>query len=142
MRDTAQRFDTFAPRGALLKSTALIRPQPAPIGDDAYLKLIRQLPCVRCGLEPCGEAAHVRLSSAAFNKRRHGMGLKPEARWCVPLCSSCHTRDPDALHRVGEYLFWHEVGISPFLLCDRLYAKRGDFPAMRAIVQLAMAERG
>lgn len=109
--------------------------------EDAYLKLIRQLPCLKCGMEPAGEAAHVRLNSAAFNKRQ-AMAKKPEPRWCVPLCSGCHWRDRDALHRTGEYLFWHQIGLNPLLVCERLYAARGDVVRMRAIALAAIAERG
>ena len=92
-------------------------------------------------MEPCGEAAHVRLTSAAFHKRG-GMGKKPSDRWAAPLCGSCHREDRNALHRVGEYLFWLDLGINPLLICTRLYAARGDLVRMRAIILVAIAERG
>lgn len=144
MRPFPQRLITPAPIGSLLKRAEGIARvmNEQTVGDDAYLKLIRQLPCLKCGLEPAGEAAHVRLSSAAFHKHRHGTGFKPEAKWCLPLCSGDHWRDEDALHRVGEYHFWHEVGVSPFLACERLYAARGDLVRMRAVAIQIIAERG
>jgi hypothetical protein len=108
--------------------------------DPAYLAMIRQLPCLKCGLEPCGEAAHVRLTSAAFHKYG-GMGKKPADRWTVPLDSGCHTRDHDGLHRVGEFQFWHDAGINPLLICQRLHAAKGDLVRMRAVILAAMAER-
>jgi hypothetical protein len=108
--------------------------------DPAYLAMIRELPCLKCGLEPCGEAAHVRITSAAFHKRG-GMGRKPADRWTAPLDRGCHQTDRDALHRVGEYLFWATLGINPLLICERLYAHRGDLVAMRAVVLTAIADR-
>ncbi len=108
--------------------------------NPAYLVLVRQLPCLKCGLEPAGEAAHVRYNSGAHGKH-NGMGKKPADRWTVPLCGGCHRTDKDALHQVGEQLFWHLLGIDPLLLCEQLYAKRGDFGAMRASTLFAIAAR-
>ena len=45
-------------------------------------------------------------------------------------------------HHVGELQFWHDVGIDPLNVCERLYAKRGDLAAMRAAIFKAIAERG
>ncbi len=61
--------------------------------------------------------------------------------WTTPLCDGCHTNDYDAQHRIGEREFWRRLGINPFLLCQRLYAARGDLVAMRAVVMVAIAER-
>ena len=108
--------------------------------NPAYLALIRQLPCLKCGMEPSSEAAHVRYNSGAHGKH-NGMGKKPADRWAVPLCGDCHRTDRDALHQIGEGLFWYLLGIDPLLICDRLYAKRGDFGAMRAMALLAIAGR-
>lgn len=142
IRPLPQRITAIAAPGALFKRTELKAPQrlietPA---DPAYLEMIRQLPCIKCGLEPCGEAAHVRLTSAAFHKRG-GMQRKPEDRWALPLDRGCHQTDPDALHRRGEYLFWAELGLNPLLICERLYRQRGDLVAMRAVILSAIAER-
>jgi hypothetical protein len=108
--------------------------------DNGYLVMVRQCPCLRCGMDPAGVAAHVRLSSAAFNKH-NAKGAKPDDRWTLPLCRACHTDDPDSQHRIGEKAFWWIVGINPLLVAERLYQRRDDLVAMRAVVLYAMAER-
>jgi hypothetical protein len=142
--DHPQRLTRPAPHGALFKRNApygLARAKEIADHDEPYLAMIRQLPCLKCGMEPCGEAAHVRLSSAAFNK--YGAALKkPADRWAVPLDGGCHREDREALHRIGEYLFWQNLGINPLLVCERLHKAKGDLPRMRAIVIQAIAERG
>lgn len=140
----ARRISAVARPGSLLKR-ASIQPRARESGetgrDASHLAMIRQLPCVKCGLEPCGVAAHLRLNSALYGKRQ-ALGRKPEDRWTTPLCDACHTNDYDAQHRIGEAEFWRRLGVNPFLLCQRLHAQRGDLVAMRAVVMVAIAERG
>ncbi len=81
------------------------------------------------------------MNSGLFNKRQ-SMARKPQARWTLPLCDACHTRDADSQHKLGELPFWDALGINPLLVCIRLYAARGDFARMRAVVLQAIAERG
>ena len=142
--DRPQRLSPPANPGELLKRfterTERQALRQATDSNPAYLALIRQLPCLKCGLEPAGEASHVRYNSGAHGKH-NGMGKRPADRWTVPLCGACHRTDNDALHQIGEQLFWHLLGIDPLLICERFYAKRGDFGAMRAITLLAIAER-
>jgi hypothetical protein len=109
--------------------------------DAGHLEAIRQLPCARCGMEPCGEAAHVRLNSSAFGKRQ-AIGQKPGDEWTVPLDRGCHQDDPDSQHRVGEAIFWDRVGINPLHLAKALYEASSDIPRMRAIVFTFIANRG
>jgi hypothetical protein len=144
MRPLPQRFLSPAPVGTLFKRAegiARTMSRGALPDEEDYLKLVRALPCLKCAMEPAGEAAHVRLNSGVFNKRQ-AMAKKPDPKWTLPLCSGCHWRDRGALHRSGEYLFWQDVGLNPLLVCDRLYAARGDVPRMRAIALVAIAERG
>lgn len=140
-RSYPQRLFTPAPRGSLFKRAEGIRramrDEPS---DDAYLRLIRQLPCLHCGMEP-SEAAHVRMASAAHGKAS-GLGKTPADCWAVPLCRDHHTEARDAQHKRGERMWWYALGINPLEVAERLYARRGDFPAMLAIVQLAIAGRG
>lgn len=137
-----RRIAAAVPPGSLLKRYSQPRAREEGAGRDAaYLAQIRQLPCVKCGVEPCGTAAHLRMNSGAYNKRQ-AMSRKPSGEWTTPLCNGCHTNDPDAQHRIGEQEFWHRLGVNPFLLCQRLYAQRGDLVAMRAVVMVAIAERG
>jgi hypothetical protein len=133
-----------APIGSLFKRPVFPRAKPSSKGeprDEAYLALIRQLPCLSCGMEPCGEAAHIRLQSAPHGKRE-GMGRRPSDRWATPICGSDHREGPNALHKIGEYIFWLDLGINPFLIATKLYEARPDVVRMRAIVLHAIAERG
>jgi hypothetical protein len=136
-----QRVAPLAKPGELLKRINGVAPQPLPreASDPAYLAMIRQLPCLKCGMDPCGEAAHVRMQSGAHGKH-NGIGRKPDDRWAAPLCACCHREDRDSQHRVGELVFWHRLGSNPLLICERLYAARGDLVRMRAIALLAIAE--
>lgn len=142
-RPFPQRIFPHAAPGSLLKRVG------APVAarkDDAdqdpgYLALVRECPCLKCGLDPAGTAAHLRINSALYNKRQ-AMAKKPNDSWVTPLCSSCHTNDHDAQHRVGEEVFWERLGINPFLACQRLYAARADFVQMRAVAYVLISERG
>lgn len=138
-RTHPQRLATSAPPGSLLKRLFALARREGTVytqSDPAYLVLIRQLPCLHCTLEPCGQACHIRRQSGVHNKRG-GIGKKPADRWAAPLCFEHHMLQ----HRVGELQFWHDLGIDPLLVCERLYAKRGDLVAMRAVIFNAIAER-
>ncbi|WP_256470504.1 hypothetical protein [Bradyrhizobium sp. 45] len=39
-------------------------------------------------------------------------------------------------------MFWAQLDINPLLVAQRLYAQRGNLVAMRAVVLVAIAERG
>lgn len=140
-----QRIFTPSPPGTLLKRAGAadvpqrLRNEKAPEDAD-YLKLIRQLPCLKCGVEPCGEAAHVRFASAAFGKAS-GLGKKPDDKWVLPCCGSDHRLARDAQHNRNEQAFWNDIGINPLIACQRLYAGRGDLVRMRSIAHLIIAER-
>ncbi len=136
-----QRIAATPRPGALLKRADDLRIVAArEAADESYLAQVRQCPCVKCGMDPSGEAAHVRSQSAAHGKRG-GIGKRPADEWALSLCGSCHREDADALHRVGERVFFYRLGINPFLLCERLYARRGDLVAMRAVIFHAISER-
>lgn len=138
-----QRITPLAPIGSLFKSgarrvtTASTRGR---VNDAEHLALIRTLPCLNCGLDPCYEAAHVRMNSAAFGKRQ-ALGRKPDDLWTVPLCRACHQGDADSQHKVGEAIFWQRVGLNPLIVAKELYRVTGDGVAMRAVALLAIAER-
>ena len=139
-----RRLTPPAAPGALLKQFAA---PPAARGprcegerDPAYLALVRQCPCLHCGMEPC-EAAHVRMSSAAYGKTS-GLAKKPEDRWALPLCSEHHRLSKNAQHNQGEAQFWSALDINPLLTCQQLYAQAGDLVAMRAVIFVTIAARG
>ena len=137
-----QRIILPSPVGSLLKRATgkPVMCKAAGERDAGYLALVRQCPCLKCGMEPA-EAAHVRFASAAFGKAS-GMGKKPEDRFCVPLCAQCHRLDRGAQHNRGEQAFWQEIDINPLLVAAHLYAQRGDLVAMRAVCVVAISERG
>ncbi len=138
-----RRLTHDAPPGSLLKRFAAPAPRPRAIETDrdpAYLVMVRQCPCLKCGMEP-SEAAHVRFASAAFGKAS-GLGKKPEDRWSLPLCSQDHRLARDAQHNRCEQGFWNDLGINPLAACVKLYAQRGDLVAMRAVIFSTIAQRG
>jgi len=143
INNSPRRVAAVAPPGSLLKRVA-VQPRTQARGDagrDAdYLAMVRQLPCLKCGDEPC-EPAHVRFASAAFGKAG-GMQKKPDDRHSVPLCPGCHRLDRDAQHNRNEREFWDSIGLNPLMVAQRLYAQRGDLVAMRAVVMVAIAGRG
>lgn len=138
-----QRLALRTPPGSLLKQLLALAPRHRSDADrdEAHLVAVRQCVCLRCGLDPAGEAAHVRLTSGVRHKFG-GMGRRPADKWTLPLCSGCHWRDSDSQHRIGEIAFYHLLGLDPLLVCERLYAKRGDLVAMRAVIFNAIEERG
>lgn len=142
-RDFPKRLTPPAPIGSMLKRFADVpqrrAPRLEPDEDPDYLALVRQLPCLYCGHRPC-EAAHVRYASAAFGKAS-GLSKKPADRWAVSLCAECHRLGRHAQHNRGEVAFWQGIGINPLIVASQLYAKRGDFPAMEAVVIRAIADR-
>lgn len=141
-RSHPQRIFPPSAPGELLKQL-LVAPQPRKgrADQDAdYLALVRQCPCLHCGMEPT-EAAHVRMASAAFGKAS-GMAKKPPDRFALPLCADHHRLSRTAQHNRGEQMFWHELGINPLICCEQLYAQAGDLVAMRAVIFVTIAGRG
>lgn len=101
--------------------TALRQRQPRQ-RNDAYLAWIRRHRCCTCWANAPVEAAHIRMASAAHEKRETGKGEKPDDRWSVPLCASCHRNGPSSLHRVGdERRFFAYYGIDVFEYMERLW---------------------
>lgn len=138
-----RRLTPPSPPGAMLKrSGAADSPQQPrnPHEDKDYLALVRQCPCLSCGMDPAYEAAHVRFASAAFGKAS-GLGKKPADRWALPLCPDHHRLARDCQHHQGEQLFWDALGINPLITCEKLYAQAGDLVAMRAVIFMTIAER-
>lgn len=123
----------LAPIGSLLKQPKPARKPKLDLGreprirDEAHLEAIRRCSCLGCGMDPCGEAAHVRMSSAAHGKR-NALGAKPHDKWSLPLCHDCHMRQ----HGQGEEAFWAELGLNPLLLAARLFSLSPNVEAMRA----------
>ena len=139
-RDHPQRITPPAPVGSGLKQFGAALPRSnldAPEPD--YLALIRDLPCLSCGMEP-SEAAHVRYASAAFGKAS-GLGKKPHDKFCCPLCAQCHRLGREAQHKRNERAFWENLDINPLQVAERLWERRFDPLAMRMVVVAAIMER-
>lgn len=134
------RIDNIAPPGSLLKGPRLEkqkrRMRSERVHDDKHLALVRKCMCISCGHDPCGEAAHVRMSSAAHNKPNTGT-RKPDDKWTLPLCHDCHMEQ----HSQGELTFWHHLGISPVHWCAELIKVTGDLEAMRSVIMRSFRER-
>jgi hypothetical protein len=138
------RIDTIAPPGSLFKKPGAYSSKGEKKAtdrqvDNKHLDAVRKLICVACGedRERHIEAAHVRQASAAHGKRSTGMAMKPDDRWVLPLCRDCHARQ----HSVGELTFWDEIQLSPFLVCERLYAASPDIEAMLKVIVNARSLR-
>ena len=143
-QNPARRIAAVAAPGSLLKRRHPVQPRERAreAGRDAsHLALVRQCPCLMCGMEPSGEAAHVRFASAAYGKAS-GLQKKPEDRWALPLCGPDHRVAKHAQHNRDEQEFWDSIGINPLQTCVKLHAVTGDLVAMRAVVMVAISERG
>ena len=109
--------------------------------DEAYLRLIRQLPCLVTARDGPSEAAHIRYSDLAANKRETGVGEKPDDRWTVPLCAEMHRLGNLAQHNSGERDWWRGHHIDPVLVAMELHVAymreiyaNAALPPMRSII--------
>ena len=143
IKQKPQRLSSPSGPGSLLKHLTELktrtRIKDITERNPVYLSLVRQLPCIKCGIDYKSIAAHVRMQSAAHGKRG-GTGKKPPDRWCLPICEWDHTMDKNSQHRVGERHFWNDLNLNPLLICERLYEARSDIKAMRTIILDAIAE--
>jgi len=132
----ALRCLPVAAPGSLLKGTAAPKAKkgettkPVRERDAGHLEALRQCPCVACGHDPAGEAAHISMASAKHGKPEKGMGSKSADQWTLPLCHACHMRS----HEVGEQPFWRDLGLDPLMLAAALYRASSNIEAMRAMV--------
>jgi hypothetical protein len=144
IRSHPKRLTPPARPGELLKRFDAPAPQRSVKHDGerepGYLEFVRACPCLYCGMDPAGEAAHVRFASAAFGKAS-GLQKKPDDRWALPLCGPDHRTALHAQHNHNEENWWIAIGINPLIVAERLHKKAGDLVAMRAVVMVAIAER-
>lgn len=137
-----QRIFAPSPLGSLLKRATLtpIARKVTTDQDEGYLELVRACPCLMCGMDPCGEAAHVRFASAAFGKAS-GLQKRPPDRFALPVCGDDHRTARHAQHNRNEQEFWASLGINSLVCCAELYAQRTDLVAMRAVVFVTISKR-
>lgn len=126
-----------APFGSLLKSERPTKHKARPARDEnpKHLAAVRQCMCLSCGSERQIETAHVRMSTPG--KPNPGVGMKPDDKYTLPLCTGCHRTNPEAQHEVGEVKFWAALGIDPLVVCTRLYEVSPDVSRMREIIREA-----
>lgn len=133
----AHRIAIAAHPGTLFKSTRIIRERRKDLGrhprqrDEEHLAAIRQCMCLSCGKEPSGEAAHVRMSEPG--KPNAGIGARPDDRFTLPLCHSCHMEQ----HAIGEVAFFERrLGIAPVMSARLLFHYSPNVPAMNAVIRV------
>lgn len=93
-----------------------------------HLAFVRNLPCCVCLAGPPCEAAHIRKGLPA-DAKKGGTGLKPEDKWCVPLCQPSFGRNGHHVkqHSVGEFAFWEALGVGiPVELAKTLWQVSGN----------------
>ena len=73
-------------------------PRVDPRKDAAYLRWLRTLPCLVCGITVRIEAAHV---------GERGLGQKCPDRQAVPLCELHHRLGPHSHHTIGRKFWTH-----------------------------------
>jgi hypothetical protein len=136
-------FRTFlAPPGSLLKSNQPKKPAKGKVAkalgrdprdfDKEHLEALRQCPCLSCGADPCGQAAHVRMT--APGKPNPGMQKKPHDQDAVPLCQACHLDDQ---HSGSETVFWKKLGLDPQRICAALRVVSPNVEFMRQVIMTA-----
>lgn len=90
--------------------------------DRPYLDWLKTRYCVACSKAPPSDPAHIRETSLDDEKPITGMGRKPDDKWAVPLCRTCHA----AQHAAGnETEWWKERGLNPFNLARDYYEQFG-----------------
>lgn len=121
------RFGAMAAAQKWRKERKNANPRAAP----EHLTLIRQLPCIVCGVKTEIHAHHLRSSGLGQTR---GIGQKVADRHTVPLC----WKDHDAVHRIGSKLerawFIAESGIDAYVLADALWSTSGDTSRMYRVI--------
>lgn len=95
----------------------MLRQRSPRVRDEKRLAWLRTQPCVVCGDNTSSEAAHIRVCSLEHGKEHTGMAQKPDDKWTVSLCSSCHREQ----HSAGDELkWWSFKGLDPFMIALKL----------------------
>lgn len=89
--------------------------------DEKYLRWLRRRPCEACGKPAPCDAAHIKSANLALEKPFSG-AMKPDDKWALSLCRSCHIRQ----HAHGDEQGWFAAqSVEPFKTCTRLYREFG-----------------
>ena len=85
--------------------------------DPKYLRSLREMPCLACGIIPAGVAHHL------LRAEPRGMGLKTSDNCAVPMCHNCHSE----LHMAGnEELYWDLRGINAYMWANKNWRDHGE----------------
>lgn len=103
------------------------------IHDEKHLKFIRSLPCIVSKDNTSTEAAHIRFADLRADKRKVGIGEKPDDCWALPLSSIEHRKQ----HAMNERAYWRDAEIDPIFYAMALYMVSGDYERGERIVKLA-----
>lgn len=104
----------------LAERTQVTQRQPR-LHDEGYLAFLRKQPCCVCHAHAPCDAAHVKSASHAHGKPSSGTA-KPDDKWCVPLCRSCHLLQ----HHAGNEMHWWRLqDKNPFTYAINYYAEYG-----------------
>lgn len=109
--------------------------------DERFLRALRRLPCLVCGVSGRTEAAHVRMTSAEWAEKTGvrtgaGGGEKPHDRWALPLCALHHREGPEAEHVIGTLAFHRLHNFDPHWIAHELWTafQNGGDKAMSAVI--------
>lgn len=122
------------PPGSLLKPDREQRKRqksPAekrPGKDEAYLRLVRQLPCAICKKAPPSECHHVKQTG------ERGGAMKSPDKWALPMCRDDH----ETLEHQGsrnEIAWFQKRGVDPLTLATGLHGMKHSLEAMLRVLQ-------
>ena len=105
--------------------------------NEKHLAFIRTLPCISCLDNTGTQAAHIRFADARIAKPITGIAIKPDDRFVLPLCQTCH----QGQHNMNERKFWEWKGIDPVLTSLAIYSVSGDAEAAEEIISATKSTR-
>ncbi len=105
--------------------------------DEAYLSLLRQLPCCICGHTPAGTVHHLKQGTGT-----RGTNMRSTDRFGLPMCKfgfssggqDCHSQ----VERIGsrkEQAWFRERGIDCLDLAGALWSNKHSLEAMMSVLQ-------
>ena len=136
----SQRLGNFAAPGSLLKGSVKDRlkkkdvaQHDRPGNDDAYLALLRQMPCCITLRMPGGECHHLKQGTG-----ERGAGLRSTDRWAVPISHEPHM-DCEKQGSRNEHTWFAKHGIAdPLGLANALWHAPRDLPTL---IKILLAHR-
>lgn len=103
--------------------------------DKHHADFIRELPCIICRDNISTECCHIRMSDGRISKPPTGIGIRPDDRFTVPMCSKHHREQ----HAGSERKFWDRYNIDAVLIALALYSISGDVEEAERIIEAYIA---